>query len=507
MENFLNYAPLPELMQGAGVAVLTIFVSFAIGIFIHHLGDGEKKGNFLDLHIALDFVWFFKPSLIITAVMMVSPFFMSIDSLVVKSVVFWLWLITFILMFVILLRLYTWVKGDKDKFKLDYLSKFPKSSTDTVNSWRLFWSMDNNIDNRFNDKDFFIAFSSKIDSLLNSQDEKELINLSKLLEGFLINIKNRNKVFIVVFEEFFPKILEWHYVLWNKQYSRFVEGESKPVDNKVEYSIHESYDLIVSIFKYVNRESLIGDVDHSFSYFKHLSLHVEKYQIKSIQAKNGAYVYAESLPIYNDCFKLISQSDDSSTIWQHYFPESWKVTIKNFEKNVITRVWFKQFVEWTQSRIWSGSDKWDTGLEEIAMELFPEVEPYLWARILTFVIKPWSGNSRVKSMVESKMIFGQRGRIISGWRETSESDMVDGWDNLESAYVKSNAIQEEKTIELALFLYKNIFTVENLNKWIKELEKIEYSTVDEFYSEKESLLKLFQMLKDAVLNIQNKKAT
>jgi len=77
LEDFLSYEPLSQLMQGASMAVLTILISFAIGIFIHHLSDGERKGNLLDLHVALDHVWLFVPSLFITGAMVTAPFLMG----------------------------------------------------------------------------------------------------------------------------------------------------------------------------------------------------------------------------------------------------------------------------------------------------------------------------------------------------------------------------------------------------------------------------------------------
>ncbi len=493
LKNFLSYDPLPELMQGAGVAVLTLLVSFAIGIFIHHLGDGEKKRNFLDLHVALDFVWLFKPSLVITAAMVVSPFFMGVNNITVRTIVFLLWFVTFILMFVILLRLYTWVKGDKDKFKLDYLSKFKKTPVDTANSWRQFWAMDSSSDNRFKDKDFFVAFSNQIDSILKSKNENHWRNLPILLEGFQSNIGNRNKVFIVVFDEFFPKILEWHFCLWNEQYLRFAKGYVRNSSQIKEEYISNSYDLTISIIKYVTSEALIGTVGHPYSYFNHLDIHVDKYQSMSIQGNNHKYIYLESLPIYNDCLTLIPRSNSAYDIWKSFFPTSWKITKENLEKNTISKIWLNLFREWTQSRIWNGTE-WDRDLEEISKELFPEVEPHLWAKIFTFVIRPFGGNSKVKFMIENKVIFGYAGRM-----------MVGSGDDFEEEFRKSSKIQEQKTFELAIFIFRNYFTVENLQKWIKEAEDLDYSEVDEHYVSKIDLLEIFKALQEEVL--KNKKAT
>src|SRR3990167_1527389 len=91
LEDFLNYEPLSQLMQGASMAVLTILISFAIGIFVHHLSDGERKGSLLDLHVALDYVWLFVPSLVIVGIMVTVPFFMGMGELDFKTIVFAIW--------------------------------------------------------------------------------------------------------------------------------------------------------------------------------------------------------------------------------------------------------------------------------------------------------------------------------------------------------------------------------------------------------------------------------
>jgi len=182
-ENFLNYAPLPELMQGAGAAVLTLLVSFAIGIILYHLNDRDKAGGQLDLHVALDYVWMFKLSLVPLLLVVILPFTMGAESVVWQSAIFIIWCISLILLVWIVIRLYGWVKGNKHAGRLGYLASFPKSATDKIVSWNDLWST-SDTHTRFNEKDYFVAFSNQIDVLLEKRDDKSWNTVALLLTDF-----------------------------------------------------------------------------------------------------------------------------------------------------------------------------------------------------------------------------------------------------------------------------------------------------------------------------------
>jgi hypothetical protein len=96
-------------------------------------------------------------------------------------------------------------------------------------------------------------------------------------------------------------------------------------------------------------------------------------------------------------------------------------------------------------------------------------------------------------MIENKVIFGYAGRMMAG-----------SGDNFEEEFRKSIEIQEQKTFELAIVIFRNYFTIENLQKWIKEAEDLDYSEVDEHYLSKINLLEIFKALQEEVL--KNKKA-
>lgn len=482
--NLLNYSPLPELMQGAGIAVLTLLISFAIGIFVHHLGDGERKGNFLDLHVALDHVWLFKPSLLILLVVVISPFFMGIDNIEIKAVVFLVWAVALFALFWILLRLYVWIKGDKDDFRLSYFTKplLLLSPQDKVVSWGNFWSTDWNKEKRFIEKDFFVAFSAQIDSILQSDDKEKWDILPKLLEGFSNNIQNRNKIFILVFPDFFPKILEWHLIFWKRQFTKFAKDKEDRNETAVDIKTFEADHIVDQIIRYVTNEALTGTTGNAFSYFKHLEEHINKHEAEQIVGSQHTYIYIEHLPIYNDILDQLPKSREAYDIWGHYFPATWKITIPNLKDRIVSRVWLNRFLEWSRSRIWNGGKEWDKDLDEVAKELFPSVDPIIWAKILAFVMRPWSG-SRIQAAVENSHNFGYVGRIFTGWG-----------DDVEGNFTKLQNEQLKNTIDLAIFIFGGIFTAPNLGQWQKELNGLSYPEDSDEYKKMEHWKEILKVI-------------
>ena len=478
---FFNYEPLSQLMQGAGMAVLTLLISFAIGIFIHHLSDGQRKGNFLDLHVALDYVWRFKLSVALLLIVVIAPFLISIENLIFQATVFVIWLAALIGLLVIIFRLYEWVKGDKNDFRRNYLADFPKSRRDKVVSWVDLWSSDTNADDRYQEKDFFVPFSRDIDSLLISAKKEDWELLVKLLEGYSTNIENRNQTFLVVFPEFFPKILEWHFLLWKKQYSEY--AKDKPERATPDQYLFEADHIVDSIIRHITKISLSGQSTHAFSYFKTLDEHTQKYGSEFIDGEKHRYLYPSALPIYTDCFELIPKSSDSFDIWGHYFPSSWKVTIANLKDSIMARIWLDRFIHWSQSRLWKEGDGWDQELEELSRELFPSVDPITWAKIYTFALRPWS-KSRVKSIVEKGTNFGLAGRVVTGWGDDAEKNLANIYES-----------ELQSTLDLAMHLFGSIFTKDNLDAWLNELQEFNYPEDSSEFRRKQNWEGIFKALK------------
>ncbi len=290
---------------------------------------------------------------------------------------------------------------------------------------------------------------------------------SKLLEDFNTFVDNRSTIFLAILPEFFPKVLEWHFTIWKKEY----ELLSKQ-DKLHEWSSYSEVSRALdSVLKKVMERTL--KEGHSFSFFKSLKTHVEKNKEKFVDGEdNKKFYYVESVvPIfYSTLTDNIKTSPERHDIWDHYFPPDWKVTKDNIEKkgNSISRVLLNNFLEWSRSRFWSSSenDKYDEVLDEMASNLFPSVEPILWAKLLTLLMRSWTDDNRMKSLVEKGPNFGFVSRIFSGFVESQEKTT-----NVWHEQMKS---QENATIDLALFLFGQYLTKETLNKFIIDLGKLEY---------------------------------
>lgn len=481
ISNFLNYPSLPDLMQGIAGAIITLQISFAIGILIELFKDQNKPEGGLELRVMLDEVWRFKQTVVITLITFFLPFLLSIPDLRFKFIIFVLWLVSFYSLVVPLFRLYDWVKGNKDDARLIYLSKSSKKSSigetlggllgwikgfsfrDKIESWKSVW--DKKSDSGFKDKEYFNLFSKEIDQLLLINNNKELKLAEGLLTKFSENIEKRDLTFITVFDDFFPKILDWNLWIWRKQYTGFAKGKEISVTDSDKDISYINIELAIGkIIRHVTEKSLSRQ--SAFSYFKHLEEHIEKHKDEIIIGEEHQYIYIENIPIYRDILEKVSDSDSAYDIWNHYFPKDWKITLQNFKENIEARIWFKDFLDWAQSRIWQKTEhEWDKKLDEVSKELFPSVSPSLWSRVLTFVLSSWS-DSRIKNVIESKRNFGFIGRVITGWG----GDEVSVETRLQEAHIS----EEKETIELTLLLFGSIFTLENIEGYVNELNSFEY---------------------------------
>lgn len=488
VSDFLNFQPLPELMQGAGVAVLTLLISFAIGIFIHHLSDGERKNNFLDLHVALDYVWRFKQSVAILLGVVLSPMLMGIGGNYFKFIIFLIWLCSLVALLAIIFRLYSWIKGDKDEFRKSYLSDFKKTPDDQVVSWSDLWGTEVNKEKKFLEKDYFVPFSNQIDLLIVSDQESDWDTLSKLLDSYANNLELRNKTFLLVFDEFFPKILEWHQILWVKQYSEF--GKTKTTPKQVpSHHVFNVDQTISKMIKYVTKEALVGVNGRAYSYFKTLENHFDKYRDVQIEGAQHSYIYIKYIPVYEDCLNLISKSQEAYNIWSDYFPHDWKITKENYKQNVVTQEWYSRFISWSQEKIWKENKEWNKELEEVSRELFPSVDPITWAKIYTFALMGHS-ETRVKKIIERGVSYGYGGRVFTGSGDDFEKDFA----ALYEAEVNAS-------LDLALFLFGRVYTEKNLNNWLIELNNHNYEENSNEFKRKVVWTQIFKRLLEKINNI------
>ncbi len=312
------------------------------------------------------------------------------------------------------------------------------------------------------------------------------ISISKLLSDFYISINNRSIVFLVVLQEVLPKILDWHFKVWKKkdQYS------DTDIRKWGEYDVLSR--TLNSIIKTIEERAL---KESNFSYFlESFKKHIETYKKEELKDKNRKVrYYIEYLfrIFYQVFFNNINDAPERYEIWE-CLPDELKMTKGNLESkdNIVSRISYREFERWALPRIQQPVEDFDKNLEDVIQNLFPEVEPIRWSKILLFIYSLNDPDNRVKSVIERKWNFGHIGR---GFGSTGGNE--------EEFKKKSEEFfqeQTEKTLELALFLFKDFFTKELLEKYIEELKGLTYDNKSEEGIKKSYLLGIFEKMLEKV---------
>ncbi|MEM3641410.1 MAG: hypothetical protein QXH37_05780 [Candidatus Bathyarchaeia archaeon] len=341
-----------------------------------------------------------------------------------------------------------------------------------------------------NEKEFFKIFSLIIENKMKTV-KQDLMIVSRLLNDFLSFIKARSIIFLVVFEEVFPKILDWKFMTWKKEHEHLGQQEDKNSSVWIHwFEISRILNLIVKSI-----EERAFEERHAYLLFKHLQQNINAHKDEYIVIKERKRYYAEDLLgiFYQVLFEKVPSSSERFDIWDD-FPDEWKVTKRNIENkgNLVVRITLNNFLQWAYQRIMEAKEDYDWQLENVSYNLFPELDPVTWAVILTFVFSPF-GENRVKSVIERRWIFGflTRIRTFSGISETEITEMVK---RQESAEITS-------TYELATLIFGGVFTKELLEKYIKEAKDLTY---DEGSPEERKRLKLLEVLQ-GILDFLNQK--
>jgi len=283
-----------------------------------------------------------------------------------------------------------------------------------------------------------------------------LIIASKLLSDFNNFLEKRSALFVTHLEEFLNSALQWHFQMWEKEQELL--GQDKKLDEWSMYS-----DLSRTINSIVQKIELLGLKNKASSLLlKKLDQQTDRYKKTSISSR----YYVEYLldTFYQVFFQEIYGSSDRYNIWNSYFPEKWKVTKNNLESsdNILSKISLKNFLEWASDRIWRASDDNDFPLHDISTNLFPEVDPILWSKILIFVFSPYSEN-RLQSVIERPWNFGFAGRV-KAYNASEENEII-----------RMHRDEEIKTYELSYLLFKDQFSIVNLEKYLITLEQLSYS--------------------------------
>ncbi len=164
-------------------------------------------------------------------------------------------------------------------------------------------------------------------------------------------------------------------------------------------------------------------------------------------------------------FEEIPNSPENSFIWSDFFPEGWKFTHKNLveDKNIMAIHLYNHFLRWCQNRLLNGKTV-DKELDNIADNMFYEVDPIVWARILEYRYAPYVNDNHVAYVVGKTGNFG-----------LGKSYSVQDWTDDEKVYwERINKEDEEQmlaTVKLANGLV--MFSKKHLEDALKEVVELE----------------------------------
>jgi hypothetical protein len=465
---------LPSILLGIVVAYLTILISVAIAIF----SEKEKEFETLDRNVILEHIIKAK-SLLFFLGLTFAPLLLWNNSLPwTRFFAIIIWAIGLGFLITILVHSYHWMKGNKYRLRFDYLNEL-HNIVDMEEAWRSVWQADKI--NYQNEQEFFKIFSSTCKRFMENESNDSLVMASKLLGDFNNFLSNRSSIFLLRLDGMYGTILEWHFFIWKKEQENLSKADKLEI-----WGLYGDLSRTLdAIFLHIETRAL--KEKDAFLFFRKLEKHANKYKKETISSR----YYVENIldTFYRVFFEHINEAPERFAIWEHYYPKEWKVTHSNLlgQDNILSRISLNNFFEWAQPRIWQRSKELDYALNDVTSNLFPEVDPILWARILIFTLSTY-GEDRLRSVIESPWNFGFMGRIRV-FRGSQEEEM--------NTIFESDKIS---TFKLAYSLFRKEFSSINLERYISELNNISYSDKPKEENKRTELLYLFSEMLAFVRN-------
>jgi len=436
-----NPSNLPSFLHTIGIALLTILIPISIAMF-----SGDKKFIGLDKNVILDKIFRPKRFLSVLGLIFIPILFWHISTFEFKIIELILWIIGISMMINILNNSYFWIKGNRYNYRFDYLNNL-KVDKDLVESMRSVWE-EGDMDIK-SEIEFLRIFAVKVDQKIKINYEITF----KLLNDFRIYLNNPiiYPFPIALLECIFPKILAWHYLVWElKENHKYKTGKIGSPTSLINYfkAKNTLYFIFLEFEKLALKDNLALE-----SYFRSLTAHIEGLLEKDDDAHKNILEYFKYFfeTFYSGFFPELSNIPEINEMWNHYFPREWKIITENYAKDSLSSYSFKNFCNWAKERIRQAEDDTDNNLDEAASELFPEVDHGIWAIILIFILLPVpEEKNRTDNVIKHPWNFGKVGVYIG----------------------KSIEERLDNTFKLAKLLFKEQLSKKNLENYINILSKL-----------------------------------
>lgn len=479
MENF------PNIIQGLGLALLTILVPLAIAILsdvYQKRGSLENEYATLDINVILDVVFKIK-CLLIYIILIFCPLLLW-ENLKNICRVFLAAISIIGIVFLIrtIIQVYRWIKGDMFDYRYKYLKKV-KNATDLKIAWRSVWGV-KSINIRY-EIEFFKLFFAHID-LLYQEYDKNLHSILNFLNDFNEFIKYRPIILLLEPAISFNRILRYHFKSWqNKERPEYTGGYFR------------IYKVLDSTLVHIEKESMkTFGLEPFVTGFKK---HVEKYQNEVVCIENkNPYISDIFKEFYRTFFKSIEENNLSNkqVFWHKCFPNNWKITkinLENDENKLFSRITFNCFLEWALKHFNNKDDEKNPIAGEIAYNLFPGTDVYRLLNLLITLVPIRNKKNVIKNIIENPLKIGF---IDFHYSFSDDLDKKEMFEKRNEEQVQA----EQKTYELISFMYPNHTSKERLQQYIEEIKNLSYLKDSKEEAKRFELLETFEKFLQYVTN-------
>lgn len=521
----------PSLFQNIILGVLAIFIPFAIVFLTDILNSKKEKRSEFEKMVLSDEVLGTKKVFWLSIIGIV--FFAFFSGKDISSSAKILSLIAAIILISLFWKPFKKIlrfsEGYKPEFEIPFLKKLgfssifrfknKKKSEKLLRAWNSFWSEKSDISER----EFTTIFISHIDDAINFRKFDLAIQLA---QNYASNLEKRER--FSVGYEILPKIFEWHENLWNQEELWLKDFDTeKRIQNTFSHKYFPTFRAwALKLFKWKNSEKdrfwnwhyfggdffqvivkvLLKDGHGPYQLFSAFKKHVDnceqkldKIEDEKIKERYWNYIIGLFASFCPSFFNEIDKAPSSHGIWDHDFPQEWKITSNN-KDNRISRVVLHEFLQWSRDRVFKNNDNEDIDkdLTEVVNGIFPNVHSSLFTAFLMLFL-----SSEVRYAIEKKPNFYIRVSRSGSIEETEE----DRDKRLNEMMRAEEVSQKNETIQVILkfFHFWQVLTIykDNLSKdesenWTNLTEDQRLKIVKRI--RKEKLLKIVRELESDEIN-------
>jgi len=473
-------------IQNLGLALLTLLVPLIFSAFQEAKGDLDRKIFFKKIISPL--------LLVISIVLIFSSSFCELlfkynnlggQELYLKTYII-LAIIGLVFVINIIRKCFLWI------FRTSKLANRIKYFIETGDFWQ-WWGYllnDNDADNGRRSELFlyFNVFKVNMDDLLGKRmpHNQRLSGMVNLLATKMDKWQDYTLLYDL---DNFNYILKWHWQCWSN--SRKIDNDDIDKLTKENYHIvfREINDLIYRYFKYLTFEN--KEFLQTFCYY------IDEY-IKSL-GEFASFEYVNSFSFY-DLFFENAKKLNNLDFFLEGISNNWLITLSNIEKenNMVSLVLWTRYRSWAQKRIILSKGNMDDELEFLTYDLFPDTDHATWCKILYFFLSPFPDNvnednfiAKLNNFINANKPFGHMFHMVSYWVGDKEMQETNNEHN-----------KFTQTIKLAVKLFGNWLSEENLKNYLKKLNQLEFTQLQgEKEESRKDLIKILEALLKELENV------